>query len=131
MATKDLQYSKEIEFQLQAQRVIVLQSIRTHLHQSDNPDHVALANHQQDFNDWAEADLYNDIDLAILNHELSELRALDAALLRLKNGEYGVCVDCGNLIPHTRLTANLTALRCIHCQTRADQRNGATHYASI
>ncbi len=44
-----------------------------------------------------------------------ELRAIDAALERLANGEYGECVRCGEDIAPKRLTLNPTVQTCIHC----------------
>ncbi len=37
------------------------------------------------------------------NAELSELKRIDAALVRISNGTYGECQQCGNPISETRL----------------------------
>lgn len=34
---------------------------------------------------------------------------------RLSSGEFGVCIDCGEMIARARLEANLTVLYCIKC----------------
>jgi len=52
----------------------------------------------------------------------SELRATDAALLRLSAGTYGSCVDCGRAIAPGRLEARPTAQLCIACAERASRR---------
>jgi len=44
------------------------------------------------------------------------LREIEATLLRVDEGEYGLCIDCGEEISAKRLAARLTALRCIGCQ---------------
>lgn len=41
---------------------------------------------------------------------------LTAALERLKSGEFGYCVDCGEDIAPSRLNANPTVTKCISCQ---------------
>lgn len=49
---------------------------------------------------------------------LREVRAIGAALNRLKLGTYGVCVDCGEKIPDKRLESVPTALRCMPCEAK-------------
>jgi DnaK suppressor protein len=60
-------------------------------------------------------------EFAMNEHETAELAQLDAALARIQSGEYGSCMDCGVDIPAERLQAAPQALRCISCQTRAEQ----------
>ena len=53
------------------------------------------------------------------NRELSFAKCLlniEYALVRLKNGTYGFCQDCGRPIEEKRLLANPEARRCLHCQ---------------
>jgi DnaK suppressor protein len=42
-------------------------------------------------------------------------RALHAALKRLEDGEFGHCVDCGEVIAEKRLALEVTVLRCLDC----------------
>lgn len=116
---------------LAARRKIVLSDLRAQLHHADDPDKVALLNHLEEVGDWAEADLLNDIDIAMLDNELTELRDIDAALLRIKAGTYGICTDCGEAIPANRLQAQITAQRCIACQTKVDKRHGLGNNATL
>jgi DnaK suppressor protein len=44
------------------------------------------------------------------------LKEVDGALGRIKAGEYGDCLDCGQPISQKRLLARPMALRCIACQ---------------
>ena len=44
-----------------------------------------------------------------------ELRAIDVALIRVEQGEYGECLECGESIAVGRLRANLVATLCIAC----------------
>ena len=50
------------------------------------------------------------------------LLVLDA-LVRLENGSYGVCVDCGKPVPEGRLEAKPEAARCLACQAKRDGRD--------
>lgn len=47
---------------------------------------------------------------------------IDAALMRIERGTYGICEDCGDRIPVGRLEARPQAARCIACQSRRERR---------
>lgn len=51
----------------------------------------------------------------------AELRAVAAALARIDQGSYGICIDCGNDIPWPRLQVQPAAARDIACQTVWEQ----------
>lgn len=76
----------------------------------------AVAGPGTDSGDAAQADLLADISHAELSRDLLELRELDAAKERLRNGNYGMCEDCGGDITLERLRAQLAARRCFDCQ---------------
>ena len=61
-------------------------------------------------------------DLAIrnLNRESDLLRNVRAALRRIQNGSFGICVNCEEEIRPKRLIAVPWAPFCIHCQEQAD-----------
>lgn len=46
---------------------------------------------------------------------LNEVRRIDAALVRLDEGEYGYCVSCGEDIDPKRLDFDLSIPTCIDC----------------
>jgi len=41
--------------------------------------------------------------------------SLQAALQRLKEGEFGYCMECGDEIQEARLLANPAVLKCVAC----------------
>ncbi|MEP7765573.1 TraR/DksA C4-type zinc finger protein [Sanguibacter sp. 25GB23B1] len=45
----------------------------------------------------------------------ARLGEVDRALLRIEEGTYGFCVQCGTPIPGERLAARPAADRCVHC----------------
>jgi DnaK suppressor protein len=51
------------------------------------------------------------------------LRKVDAALDRIRTGEYGVCLECEEEISEKRLHAVPWAEYCVHCQ---DRQSGVT-----
>jgi RNA polymerase-binding protein DksA len=69
-----------------------------------------------DSGDEATADLISDVENAELSRDLQELREIDAALARLRDGRYGLCIDCGGEIELERLRHEPAASRCIDCQ---------------
>lgn len=75
--------------------------------------------------DWAQAHAERDLSIALEERESAELVAIDAALKRVADGSYGLCLDCGVALPTARLHANPTALRCVTCQDRAEHTRGA------
>ncbi|MFI4940091.1 MAG: TraR/DksA family transcriptional regulator [Burkholderiales bacterium] len=122
---------KELETQLDLRRKIILTGIRQYLHHSDDPDKLALVNHLDEVDDWVEADLLNDTDIAQLNHELAELRDIDAALSRIKRGVYGICKECGESISSERMSANITAEYCLDCQEEFEKQHGIMRNISL
>lgn len=50
-----------------------------------------------------------------------ELRRISAALARIDNGEYGVCVGCGEQIPWPRLEVLPFSDQCVSC---AEEQGG-------
>jgi len=61
-------------------------------------------------------------DLAIRNvdRESSLLRQVKAALRRIHDGSFGMCIECESAIGPKRLAAVPWAPRCIRCQESAD-----------
>jgi DnaK suppressor protein len=55
-------------------------------------------------------------DLALRDRNEQQLAAVDAALARLDDGSYGLCIRCGRPIAPDRLDALPWAAHCIDCQ---------------
>ncbi len=60
-------------------------------------------------------------EFAMNEHETAELVDIEAALVRLEAGTYGLCIDCGVTIAPERLSAYPTAQRCMDCQSLAEK----------
>ena len=61
-----------------------------------------------------------DFNVAIVDRQVQGVRDIEATFKRIKDGEFGVCIDCGNDIPFNRLQAYPTAKRCIACQGKRE-----------
>ena len=58
---------------------------------------------------------------AMLRQARQHLDEVDAALLRVELGNYGVCENCGRDIPSARLEARPYARRCVQCAAREER----------
>ena len=56
--------------------------------------------------------------LRLRDREKAMLAKLRRAIERLEDGDYGLCVACGDDITLKRLVARPTALHCIDCRSR-------------
>ena len=72
--------------------------------------------------DGALAEAEFERDVAGAGQARSVLFQIVAAERRLAEGEYGICVDCGNDIGAQRLAAQPAASRCVPCQEVAERR---------
>jgi DnaK suppressor protein len=95
--------------------------IRQELLASDMEQYVELAGRVHDTGDESVADLLADVNLAVIDRHVQEIRDVDAALLRISGGSYGRCVECSEDIDVARLEAYPTAKRCHRCQARREQ----------
>lgn len=86
-----------------------------------NSSYGDIAGNVTDLGDEAIADLLADIGNANVSRDIQELRAISAAQLRIKDGTYGLCPDCGKEIVYERLIAYPTAQRCEPCQARFEK----------
>jgi DnaK suppressor protein len=72
--------------------------------------------------DDAVATLEDELDEGVVDDLQANLDEVDAALVRIVAGSYGVCIDCGEAIPKKRLTALPASARCIECQRKQEHR---------
>jgi len=97
--------------------------IRDELLASDKEHYIDLAGQVHDLEEESVADLLVDLDLAVIDMHVTEIRAIDAALMRIAHGEYGECTDCGDAIDAKRLDAQPTATRCGPCQANYERNH--------
>src|SRR5215470_5885276 len=78
-----------------------------------------------DAGESSEADIQEDIELALIQMKSETLSRVDDALVRLEQGTYGNCFECGEEIAEKRLKALPFAVRCKDCEEakeNAEQR---------
>jgi DnaK suppressor protein len=64
----------------------------------------------------SEADIQDDIEFALIQMKSETLNKINDALIRLEQGDYGNCFDCGSEIAEKRLRALPFAVRCKDCE---------------
>ena len=117
--TRNLQNKQldSLQAAMRARQTQLREEIRQALIKSDSEHYLQIADSVRELEDESFADLIVDVGLAEIDRDLDELRAIDAALLRVADGSYGVCAACDRPIDVKRLNLTPQALRCIDCQT--------------
>jgi DnaK suppressor protein len=72
----------------------------------------------------SEADIQDDLAVALLQMQSETLVGIDAALARLDAGGYGLCVACEREIAARRLRALPFAARCQACEEKREESQG-------
>ncbi len=75
-----------------------------------------------DFEELSLRELIENTGIKLAEIKMREVTALEEALIKLEEGSYGVCDDCGKLIPEERLAALPYATRCVGCAEEDEQQ---------
>lgn len=78
----------------------------------------------RDSTDASIAGSMRDVNRAVLDHHELEIREARAALSRMDDGTYGLCLDCADPIGYSRLKAHPVARRCLSCQSKQETVRG-------
>lgn len=73
----------------------------------------------------SEADIQEELEFALIQMKSETLNKVNDALMRLEQGDYGYCFECGDEIAEKRLRALPFAVRCKDCEEQreiAEQR---------
>ena len=100
----------------------LVREVREELENSGNQHRIDLLNREPgDSGDESLANALADFNLTLLDRHIDGMRDIEAALQRIRNGEYGSCIDCGDAVTFPRLMAYPTAKRCIVCQEQREK----------
>lgn len=114
MKKKDIDHFKKL---LLERKSAILQSTETTreaamaVEQADLPDEVDLASSETD----------QALSLRLRDRELVLLRKIDKTLVKIDEGEFGVCERCGEDIGVKRLEARPVAELCIRCKEELEK----------
>jgi RNA polymerase-binding protein DksA len=117
---------QRIEAKLRGRYREVWADIRRELDKHSKQRYSDLVQGAGDPEDAATADVLVDLNLAEIDHDAQELRAIQDALARLKRGEYGYCQRCGEEIAPARLEAMPHATLCVKCQAQLERMRSSS-----
>ena len=121
MTLRKAQLSK-LAASLDQRRGSLLEEVRDALERSEDQQYVELIDRAPaDIGDQSSGDTLADMNLAIIDRHVQEIRSIEAARARMKDAEYGICIDCGDDIDVERLGAMPTARRCLVCQDQHER----------
>jgi len=112
----------QLTHQLKAQYQVLLREVRDELENTGNQHRIDLLNNEPgDSGDESMANALADFNVATVDHHIRDMRDIEATLQRIKEGTFGVCIDCGDDIAFNRLQAYPTAKRCLVCQEKRER----------
>lgn len=85
-----------------------------------NEDLQKRIDHVLDTGDQAMLDMAEELDLSLLEMRNKNLKAIQDAFRRLKEGSYGICEECGIEIPEKRLMVMPFTPFCVDCQQKQE-----------
>ena len=62
----------------------------------------------------------HDLELGLMSSEVDVVEMIEEALQRIHEDEYGICLDCGDLIAEARLAAKPYARYCTKCKEKRE-----------
>lgn len=81
--------------------------------------------------DMSLMDVNKELALRLGERESQMIADIDQALLRIREGSYGICARCGKLIEERRLEALPTARFDAACQAAIESANGEDEHATL
>lgn len=101
---------------------LLLEEVRDELENSENQQYAELIGRiPTDVGDESIGHALADLNLAIIDRHIQEIRDIDATRARIKDGSFGTCIDCRDSIGFERLSAYPTAKRCQVCQRQRER----------
>jgi len=79
-----------------------------------------------DIYDQASSERDRELGLLLGDREREKLKNIDEALLRLDEGEYGICEECEEEIPMGRLKIVPFARHCVTCKADLEKQQAQT-----
>lgn len=122
MANFTPQQQTQLEKALNDRYQSLLEEVRDELENAGQQQYVEIIGRvPTDIGDESVGDALADFNAAVVDRQIHEIRDIEAAAKRLKDGSFGTCIDCGDEIAFERLMAYPTAKRCIRCQQQHEK----------
>ena len=125
MATKPKKQKwKEIQDILLQMKEDTLREINKSL--KNGADTTQIGEPSGDIYDQASSERDRELGLLLGDREREKVHAIDEALLRIKENEYGICEECEEEIPLGRLKAMPFARHCVKCKSDLEKLQAQT-----
>jgi len=124
MATKQQKKWNEISEILLRMKEDTLREIQKTL--KSGTDTLTIGEPSGDIYDQASSERDRELGLLLGDREREKLHAIDEALLRINEGDYGVCEECEEEIPLGRLKAMPFARHCVRCKSDLEKIQAQT-----
>ena len=125
MATKPKKQKwKEIQDILLQMKEDTLREITKSL--KNGADTALISEPSGDIYDQASSERDRELGLLLGDREREKVHAIDEALLRIKENEYGICEECEEEIPLGRLKAMPFARHCVKCKSDLEKLQAQT-----
>jgi len=106
----------ELKRMLEDRQKEILSEVQERMREARSENASGKINEVLDAGESSEADIQEDIEFALIQMKAETLRKITEALLRLEEGAFGYCFDCGEEISPKRLRALPFAVRCKECE---------------
>jgi len=97
------------------------QALRRMVSRTEEDGRIADQDPAQDIADRAASSYTKEFLFSQSNNERQLLQMVESALQRLREGQFGACVNCGEEINAKRLEAVPWTRYCISCQEKVEQ----------
>ncbi len=94
---------------------------------SSDLEEIAIENAAEEF-DRLQQQLNREVAIRNLDRQSTLLKSVQAALARIADETFGICMRCDEPIPEKRLNALPWAAYCVPCQERLDAQRAAGEY---
>jgi DnaK suppressor protein len=89
-------------------------------------DFEVCADDRYDEVDQAQTDVEQSMRMRLRNREMLYIKKVDEALVRIDEGTFGECEECGEDIELRRLEARPTATLCVGCKEEQERKEVLT-----
>lgn len=90
-------------------------------HKDSAGERAGMATHMADL---GSDNSRHDLELGLMSSEVEVVEMIEEALQRIQDDEYGICLECGGLIPEARLAAKPYARYCTKCKEQRESLEG-------
>lgn len=103
----------------------ILEAKRNELHAGGSDREEILIHNEAEEFDRLQQQLNREVAIRNLDRESKQLKEVRAALSRIDENTFGICLRCEEDIPEKRLKAVPWAAYCIACQEKLDRQRAA------